>query len=58
MNINDIKNKFKNEIMNKINIAIKSKQNKLSEIEKALSDFDSEDTESILYKQLYELFVG
>ena len=56
MNINDIKNKFRNEIINKINIAIRSKQNKLSEIEKALSDFDSEDTESILYKQLYELF--
>ena len=56
MDINDIKNKFKNEIINKINVAIRSKQNKLSEIEKALSDFDSEDTESILYKQLYELF--
>ena len=56
LNIKEIKDKFKNEIIKAINIAIRSKQNRLSEIEKALAEFDSEDTEIILRNQLFELF--
>lgn len=56
MNISEIKEKFKKEIIKGINMAIKSKENKLKEIIEALSGFDSEDKEDLLYKQLYELF--
>lgn len=56
LNIKDIKDKFKKEIIKAINKAITSKYNKLSEIEKALATFDSEDTEIILRNQLFELF--
>lgn len=56
MNIVEIKEKFKNEIIKKVNIAIKSKEKQLKEIIEALSGFDSEDKENLLYHQLYELF--
>lgn len=56
LNIKEIKDKFKNEIIKAINIAIRSKYNRLTEIEKALAEFNSEDTEIILRNQLFELF--
>lgn len=56
LNIKEIKDKFKNEIKQAINGAIESKQNRLDEIEKALSYFDTEDEEIILRNQLFELF--
>ena len=56
LNIKDIKDKFKKEIIKAINGAVRSKQNRLTEIEKALATFDSEDTEIILRNQLFELF--
>lgn len=56
LNIKEIKDKFKKEIIKAINMAIKSKYNRLTEIEKALSCFDAEEPEAILYKHLYELF--
>lgn len=56
MNIVEIKEKFKNEIIKKVNIAIKSKEKQLKEIIESLSGFNSEDKENLLYHQLYELF--
>ena len=56
LNIKEIKDKFKKEIITAINIAIKNKCNRLTEIEKALSCFDAEDEEIILRNQLFELF--
>ena len=56
LNIKEIKDKFKKEIIKAINMATKSKHNKLTEIEKALSCFDAEDEEIILRNQLFELF--
>lgn len=56
MNISKIKEEFKKEIIKGINMVIKYKENKLKEIIEALSGFDSENKEDLLYKQLYELF--
>ena len=56
MDISKIKEKFKKEIIKGINRVIKYKENKLKEIIEALSGFDSENKEDLLYKQLYELF--
>ena len=56
LNIKEIKDNFKKEIIKAINMATKNKYKRLIEIEKALSCFDAEDEEIILRNQLFELF--
>ena len=56
MDVLNVAKLFQDEIIKSIKIAIKSKKSSLAEIEKSLAAFDSEDDQTILYKQLYELF--